>query len=156
MSIPATVSSYFSSRNIKYQLLSHPPSNSSSETADAALIFEDHLAKGVVLHDGDGYLMVVIPASQWVSLNRLNNELNRQLQLAPEAEVERLFTDCQPGAVPPIGVAYGIETVVDESLAPLARVYLEAGDHQGLIAVDSVQFHALMKGLRHGHFCESK
>lgn len=155
MTIPAKVEAFLSDKGIPYDLVSHPKTYSSSETASAAHIPEDHIAKGVVLKDAQGYLLVVIPASEWINLNRVRDELNRDLHLTPEEEMERLFPDCEPGAVPPLGEAYGIESILDEALTSLASVYLEAGDHKQLIKVTNEQFHSLMKGVRHGHFSQT-
>lgn len=155
MAIVQTVSKYLTQKNISFETVAHPKTFSSSETAQSAFIPADHLAKGVVLKDEKGYLLVVIPASEWISLRRLKDELDRDLELVPEDEMEQLFADCQPGAVPPLGEAYGIDTIVDEAFNLLSKVYFEAGDHEQLIVVNNEQFHLLMKGVRHGYFCKS-
>ena len=154
MTIPAKVEAFLADKGTPYDLVFHPKTYSSSETASAAHLPEDHIAKGVVLKDAQGYLLVVIPASEWINLNHVRDELNRDLHLAPEEEMERLFPDCEPGAVPPLGEAYEIETILDEALTSLAKVYLEAGDHKQLISVTNEHFAFLMKGIRHGHFSQ--
>jgi Ala-tRNA(Pro) deacylase len=156
MAIAPKVLEYLTGENASFETVAHPKTFSSRETADAAHIFDDHLAKGVVLKDHEGYLLVVIPANEWISIHQLKDELDRDLQLATENEIERLFADCLPGAVPPLGEAYGIETIVDEALISLSKVYFEAGDHEQLILVNSEQFHALVRGQRHGFYCEQK
>ncbi|MEJ1298009.1 MAG: YbaK/EbsC family protein [Candidatus Sedimenticola sp. (ex Thyasira tokunagai)] len=140
---------------VEYQTVSHPESFSSAETAVAAHIPDDHIAKGVLVKNSTGYLLVVIPGDKWVNFERLQDELNRDFELAPESEVDRLFPDCCPGAVPPLGYAYDIETVLDEGLTTLSRVFFEAGDHERLILVQNDQFQILMGGVRHGHFSQS-
>ncbi|WP_445083896.1 YbaK/EbsC family protein [Candidatus Vondammii sp. HM_W22] len=42
--------------------------------------------------------------------------LQRKLRLVPEDEPASVFTDCEIGSVPPMGEAYGIETLADSSL----------------------------------------
>jgi len=78
--------------------------------------------------------------------------LQRNLGLATENELAGLFKDCELGAIPPIGPAYGIEIVVDDSLLQEDDVYFEAGDHEELIHVSGKQFQDLVAGARHGHF----
>jgi Ala-tRNA(Pro) deacylase len=63
-----------------------------------------------------------------------------------------LFADCELGAIPPMGRAYGMETIVDDSLAEQPDVYFEAGDHVSLIHVNAMAFQRLMAGARHGRF----
>jgi Ala-tRNA(Pro) deacylase len=122
------------------------------ETAIAAHVPDDHIAKGVLLKSGENYMLVVIPASQWVDLHRVEGELGDAYQLAEENEVPRLFPDCDPGAIPPLGEAYGIDTVIDEALMSLANIYFESGDHEQLVHLDGDGFRNLMHGMRHGHF----
>ncbi len=155
MTIAARLLKALREGNVAYETVSHPKTYSSAETATAAHIDDAHIAKTVVLKDEQGYLLAVIPASEWLNLDRLRDELNRELHLASEEEADELFQDCQSGAFPPLGKAYGTETVLDEALTSLAKVYFEAGDHELLIAVTSDQFQTLMKGIRRGHFSQS-
>jgi len=77
---------------------------------------------------------------------------SRDLHLATEDEIAELFDDCQLGAVPPLGPAYGIETLLDESLTSLADVYFEAGDHVQLVHLSGEDFQALLSGARRGYY----
>jgi len=63
-----------------------------------------------------------------------------------------LFDDCEPGAVPPLGPAYGIETLLDESLTSVADVFFEAGDHELLVHLRGEIFQALLRGARRGYY----
>ena len=74
------------------------------------------------------------------------------LEPATEEEIATLFKDCEPGAVPPLGPAYGVETLLDEALASLDEVYFEAGDHEQLVHVNGEGFRNLLRGVRHGYF----
>lgn len=154
MAIAPKIRAHLTQTNTLYESVAHPKTFSSHETADAAHVRLDHVAKGVVLKDKKGYLLAVVPANEWLDIKRLGGELNRELQLMPENEIAPLFADCQSGAIPPFGEIYGVETVVDQDLLSLAKVYFEAGDHEQLIGISGEQFQALMKGLRHGYFCK--
>ncbi len=96
--------------------------------------------------------MVVVPGNAWVKLDTLRDALDRRLDLAQENEIAPLFPDCQPGAIPPFGKVYGLETCLDEALTTLANVYFEAGDHEDLIHVSGEAFCSLLQGSRQGHF----
>jgi Ala-tRNA(Pro) deacylase len=67
-------------------------------------------------------------------------------------QVETLFLDCEPGAVPALGRAYGLNVVVDDSLAQEPDVYFEAGDHASLVHISGPSFQKLMADARHGRF----
>jgi Ala-tRNA(Pro) deacylase len=152
MGIAPTLERYLVENKTDYELVLHPRSGSSHETAETAHVAEDHIAKAVVIGDASGYLIVVVPGANWLKLDTVRRELDRDLHLATEEEIVGLLEDCAPGAVPPIGAAYGIDTLVDESLASLADVYFEAGDHEHLVRMRGEQFLALQAGARRGYF----
>jgi Ala-tRNA(Pro) deacylase len=75
--------------------------------------------------------------------------LDRRLGLATEGELARLFADCEVGATPPVGPAYGLDVVVDDSLIERPDLYFEGGDHCTLIHVRGEDFSRLMAQARH-------
>jgi Ala-tRNA(Pro) deacylase len=156
MSIANTVRSYLERHEISYEILEHPHSQTSEQTADAAFIWEDQLAKTVLLEDDGGYVMAVVPASHRLDLAKLQGQLRRPLHLAKENELGPLFPDCELGAVPPLGSAYGIATVYDDRLRSLAGVYFEGGDHRDLIYMGGREFIDLLADSQHGDLCEDR
>lgn len=152
MSIANTVKSYLESEQLSYEILQHPHTSSSAETADAAFIWQDQLAKSVLLEDETGYMMAILPASNRVDLKKLREKLHRPLELASEAELGEIFVDCEIGAVPPVGQAYGIPMIYDDSLAKLANVYFEAGDHEDLVYMGGSEFMQLLGQASHAKF----
>lgn len=152
MAIASTVKDYLEKSGIPYSVVPHPHTWSSRETADAAHVPAERLAKAVVLIDSVGYLMVVIPANRHVRVETLSKKLGRDLALAAEFRVAPVFKGCDLGAIPPLGPAYGMETILDDSLVGLPEVYFEAGDHEELIRVDGEQFVRLLKEAQHGQF----
>ena len=77
MAIAKTLSDYLDSKGITYSVLKHPHTSSSQETAEAAHVPGDQLAKSVVLHDGKGYVMAVIPATHKARLGAIGQMLGR-------------------------------------------------------------------------------
>ncbi len=156
MAIAPTFQRYLTAENIKYDVILHEPTMSSMRTAEACRISEDCLAKGVVLRrDRDGgYLLAVLPASHHVQLSDLRNEFGEDIEMAEEAEVDRLFWDCAHGAVPPVGRCYGMPVIVDDSIDAQPEIYMEAGDHKTLLHVGHAQFAHMTADARHGRFSE--
>lgn len=153
MAIASTVSSYLSKCDVPYDVLTHPHTSSSGESAQYSHIPGLRLAKSVVLEDDQGYVMVVVPSSRHVDLGEIHRQLNRDLGLATESVLGRLFMDCELGALPAIGPAYGMETIVDDALAEQADIYFEAGDHEQLIHVTAESFQTLMgNDIQYGRF----
>ncbi|MGQ0665188.1 MAG: aminoacyl-tRNA deacylase [Pseudomonadota bacterium] len=154
MPLAMTVKQYLANRGVEYEVLTHRPTLSSLQTAEATHVPGDRLAKAIVLKDEGGYLMAVLPASHHIRFRELQTQLNRRVGLATEQEVEALFKDCDRGAVPPIGEAYGLDVIIDDSLAAQPDVYFEGGDHASLLHVTGEQFGRLMADARHGRFSD--
>ena len=153
MAIAATVSKCLAEFDVPYDVMGHVHTATSTESAAVAHVPGNRLAKSVVLGDGSGYLMVVLPASRRLDLGELQRQLKRNLELASENELGNLFRDCEIGALPPIGPAYGVETLVDDAIAEQPEIYFEAGDHEQLIHVSAEVFETLMgEAARHGSF----
>ena len=134
---------------IDYDIIHHHHADSSLDVAHAAHIPADEMIKSVILEDEKGYVMALVAANQHVKIRELNHFLDRKLGLATETEIGHLFSDCEIGAIPPIGEAYGMEVVVDYDLDDREDVYLEAGNHEDLLHLSGHSFRKLMKHLRH-------
>lgn len=150
MTIAASVQTLLSRRGVNYELIEHARTLDSAHAAEAAHIPGTQLAKGTVLKDDEGFVVAVVPAVRKVDLGAMHKLFGRPLGLATENELENLFGDCEPGAVPPLGAAYGIDSVLDDSLMEESDIYFEAGDHRGLVHVSGSDFRKLMTGAPHG------
>ncbi|MDA0305689.1 MAG: YbaK/EbsC family protein [Proteobacteria bacterium] len=144
MAIAITLQEYLSDNKINYDTLPHPYTMSSLKTAQASQVPGDRIAKGVVLKEGGEFLLAVLPASNHIRFDWLQSLLGEKVDLASEEEVEALFADCELGAIPPIGKAYGLDVVIDDSLAGSGEVYFEGGDHKTLIHVEEEDFSRMM------------
>ncbi len=149
MAMAKRVVDYLLEQDVDFDLLDHPHSSTSMEAAQLAHVPGDRIAKSVVLEDERGYLLVVLPATCRVDLGELHRQTRRNLGLATEYELGALFDDCEPGAVPPLGPAYDLETIVDETLAEQPDIYFEAGDHEQLVHVSGETFEALLGETQH-------
>jgi Ala-tRNA(Pro) deacylase len=143
---------YLDASGVSYEVLPHPHSSSSRETAREAHVPAARLAKPVLLEDERGYVMAIVPASHRVDLARLNHQLHRTLELAKEREITELFHDCELGAMPPLGGPYRIPTVYDDALAGPSEIYFEAGDHEDVVHLRGRDFLRLLDGSLHGRF----
>ena len=152
MGIAIKLKQYLQDAGIEYKLTEHKMTSSSESTASASHISSDSLAKAVVVKRDKGYLLVVVPASRDVQMTRLGEWLKQPVELAQEEEIAALFPDCELGAVPAVGAAYGLKTAVDESLDMQPDVYFEAGDHRTLVHLSQAQFRQLTAKVPHERF----
>lgn len=112
----------------------------------------DRLARTVLLEDDKGYLAAVIPASHHLKLAELREQTGRKLAYAHADGVREVFRDCDLQALPPVGMAYGTLTWIDDSLLAHDDVYFEAGDREALVHMNVDDFSQLMTDARRGHF----
>lgn len=155
MSMPSRLSNYLQRSGIHYDVMSHFHSHSSLETARAAHVPPRQLAKSVVLEDDVGCVMAVIPADARVDVGAIARMLGRdELHLSDEQRLCELFPDCDRGAIPAIGMAWGMDTIVDVTLDDNAELFIEAGDHDMLIRMSRQQFGELMRAARHASICK--
>jgi Ala-tRNA(Pro) deacylase len=150
MTIAASVQDCLAREGVQYDMIAHERTRDSNHSAQAAHIPGNRLAKCVMLEDDTGYLMAVVPATHKVDLGAVHRQIGRELGLASDRELVELFKDCEPGALPPLGLAYGIDTILDESLVDAPDIYFEAGDHRALVHMSGSDFLKLMAKARRG------
>jgi len=151
MAIAITLKDYLDSSGTHYDVVPHTYTTSSMEIAQAAHIPGDKLVKSVLLEDANGYVLAVIPATHHLDVRKISQSLDRPLDLATEDKLGNIFTDCDLGAIPPVGDAYGLQVVMDESVKGCNEVYFEAGDHIELIHMDNNAFMRLMNNAKVTH-----
>ena len=152
MALVPKLRDYLEATHVHHDVVEHPRTMTASASAEAAHVPGAQVAKAVVLHDDSGYLIAVVPSTHRLELDALRDRLGRRMSLATEAEIGGIFDDCEIGAVPAIGAAYGLRVLCDESLASEAEVHFEAGNHVELVRVDRPAFGALMKDATWGRF----
>ena len=153
MTIAHTVRNYLEQQRVPFEVVTHSHTGSSLRTADQAEISPGRLAKAVLLEDDlehSHYLMAVVPATHRVQLGELSRRAGRPVHLATEEDAVGLFADCEAGAIPPLGPAYGVETIWEDSLMEQPDLYFEAGDHEHLVHLNSADFARLLPDCPHG------
>ncbi len=151
MAIALTLKEYLNDHNVEYELLQHHHSDSSFNTASSAHLPSEQVSKAVILRDENSqYLMAVLPSCRKLQYGALNRLQGGQYKIVSEKELESLFADCETGAIPALGEAYGMDMVVDDHLLMTNSVYIEAGDHETLVKMDNPHYCDLLKNINHG------
>ena len=117
MAVARKLASYLDRWGIHAEVLAHARTVTAVRAAKVTHLPGDQTAKAVLLRDGVGYLLAVVPASHHVELDAVQRLCGRPLSLADEDEIGRVFPDCELGAVPPVGDPYGLPVMVDDALA---------------------------------------
>ena len=149
MAMARSVREHLDQVGVDYDVLPHIHTDSSKQTASRAHVPASQVAKAVLLREDDHYLLCVIPADYRLVFSWLNAAVNGSYKLASESELAYFFDDCEVGAVPALGQAYGCKVIWDERLADQQDIFLESGDHENLIHVDQYGFMTLMGEQEH-------
>ena len=151
MTIANRLKDFIDGKGISYDTVAHHRTSTSRQSAIAAHVPGSIMAKSVVGHHELGYTLAVVPSTHRIELGRLQDVMDKRLGLASEDEVISLFGDCDTGAIPPIGAAYDVPVIVDESLGDAADIYFEGGDHRTLVHLSGQNFHLLTMDVPHAH-----
>jgi Ala-tRNA(Pro) deacylase len=133
-----------SERHIPFERLHHATTYGASRIAQALHVPGRDMAKPVLLRTENGYVMAVVPANQRVDLDRVRERLEEDwVEVAGEAEMTRVFPDCEVGAMPPFGSLYHLQTLVDERLAADDQIVFEGQNHEEAIRMAYKDYEAL-------------
>ena len=136
---------FLDANGVDYDVRSHARAVTAQEVAAAEHVPGREMAKVVMVRDGGGYLMAVLPAPYHVDLEQLGKVTgHRGLRLAREAEFSGLFPGCEPGAMPPFGNLYGIPVWVDAALTRDEEIAFNAGNHEQTVHMKYVDFARLV------------
>jgi Ala-tRNA(Pro) deacylase len=136
---------FLDENHIKYLKIGHSPAYTAQEIAAAVHIPGNELAKTVMVKLDDEITMVVLPADHRINFDKLKSGTGvSEAALAAESEFGNLFPDCTLGAMPPFGNLYGIDVLVDSSLAESDKITFNACTHTELIQLSYSDFESLV------------
>jgi Ala-tRNA(Pro) deacylase len=137
---------YLEKNHVKYHTIPHAQAFTAQETAAAAHVPGKELAKPVMVKVDDIMTMVVLTATDQLSLERLRKATGaRTVALATEAEFRDLFPECEPGAMPPFGNLWDLPVFVDQRLREDETIAFEAGTHNEMIRMSYSDFERLVE-----------
>ena len=137
---------YLREHRINYSHSIHPPAYTARETASAEQMPTHSMAKTVVYQGDNGPGMLVLPADSVVSFGEVLRLLGlKEVRLATEEELTRLFPGSEVGAMPPFGNLYNVPVLVDEALARDPVILFNAGSHQRTMTITYTDFAKLVQ-----------
>jgi HD-like signal output (HDOD) protein/prolyl-tRNA editing enzyme YbaK/EbsC (Cys-tRNA(Pro) deacylase) len=143
MSTSITVRRHLEKQDVRYSTVGFH--------GDVAALFEQgrddvrtsQIARATILKDHNGLVMAIHQADHHIDLSAINQQIHRDLKMASDADFHGVFADCSPGVIPPLGEAYGFETVIDKSLLNNDFIYFLSGNNRELIRVTAQDFQLL-------------
>jgi Ala-tRNA(Pro) deacylase len=148
MSISPRLQELLERHRVRYEIIPHRETETTSQAAEKAHVPGRHVAKVVVLRDSAGNdLMAVVPASHHIDCRTVQRVTGRgSVRLENEDELTRMFPDCEVGAMPPVGHLYGLPMQVDSCLVEnQEEIWFQPGNHHQLIRMSLPHFERIAK-----------
>jgi Ala-tRNA(Pro) deacylase len=137
---------FLDENHAEYTHTVHSIAYTAREVASAEHLPAREVAKTVVVHGDNGYHMLVLPASKLVDFQEVRIALGlSHARMVPETELNRLFPDCELGAMPPVGNLYGIPVYLDSTLAAEDVITFNAGTHRDVVHMRVAEFRRLVR-----------
>jgi Ala-tRNA(Pro) deacylase len=132
-------------RGLPFEELHHPEVYTAQEVAQREHMSGHRVAKVVVVMADGHPVELVLPASRHVNLDRVRMVLQaHELRLATEAEMEKYFTDCEVGAIPPLRHWKDVAVLMDRSLNIEGQILFQAGTHADAVRLNFRDWYELV------------
>jgi HD-like signal output (HDOD) protein/prolyl-tRNA editing enzyme YbaK/EbsC (Cys-tRNA(Pro) deacylase) len=148
MSVSPVVQDFFRRKGVTAAILPHARTDTLQAAAQLLDIPGERFSRAVVLASGDAILMAVVPLSSVLDLDAVAKTTGKSWEPVTGSLLARLFPDCEPGSLPPLPAAYGLDGLIDEGLFRQDMVHFEAGSHTSVCRVDQRDFRTLHAGCR--------
>lgn len=143
--VPTSLKQYLDHHNAHYKIIPHQRDYSAQRTAADTFTPGRQFAKCVMLWIDNYYAMAVLPADHLIDFEQLRETLEAsEAGLVSEAEMRRLFPDCETGAEPPFGNLYDVPVLVARQLADDDVITFNAGTHEEAIRMPFAEFESLV------------
>jgi Ala-tRNA(Pro) deacylase len=130
MATPTWIRKMLEMRGIPFEELHHEEAYTAQEVAQREHVSGHRLARVVVVIADNRPVELILPASRHVDLDRVQLVLHAgKVRLATEEEMEKCFTDCELGAIPPLRHWQDVDVLMDRSLNLEGQVVFQAGTH---------------------------
>lgn len=144
MTISSKIKSFLDNSKVGYQILEHPVAYTALEVAGSQHIPGRQVAKCVIVNADGEFWMCVLPSIHFIDFDKLKAFTGaKELRLANEAELSRLFPDVELGAEPPFGHLYGLKVIIDKALEEDETIAFNAGTHTDMIQMKFDDFQRL-------------
>src|SRR6516165_5679768 len=137
MASPLWIRKMLDLRGISFEELRHPDAYTAQGVAQREHISGHRVAKVVVVMAEGRPVELILPASRHVDLDRVRTVLNtNDARLATEEEMERYFSDCEVGTIPPLRHWKDVTVLMDRSLKVEGAILFQAGTHQDAVRLN--------------------
>lgn len=143
MGVTTSITRYLDRHGVNYGVHHLAGVSSLAELSKRLGVSPRAIIRTAALNDRFGLVLVVTSANEIANVDTLSRKMGRKLEPATTAQVLSIFRDCDGAFIPPLGEAYGVRTIIDDSLVENEFVYFCAGDATEVIQITSKDFFQL-------------
>ncbi len=144
MPVSEKVREYLKKESIEFETQDHHIAFTSQEIAASEHVSGKAFAKVVIVFVDEKMAMLALPAAHSVDLAKAGQGIGAaSVRLAAESEFSGRFSDCELGAMPPLGKLFDVPVYVDPTLAGQERIVFQGGTHATTIAMRYEDFERL-------------
>ncbi|WP_303291330.1 HDOD domain-containing protein [Marinobacter sp. SS5-14b] len=150
MALAERLARFLSRKGIGYQQIETGVASNLDAAVLASSLPQHDFVRATMLIDITGVVMAVHRFDSTLDMDAVHQFTGRRLQPLTARQTARLFSDCAPGFVPPVGGAWDIPVLVDEDVAAAEQVIFTAGTDHCLLQMDGRAFRLALAGAREG------
>lgn len=151
MAVSDRLANFLTRKGILYEQIEIEPAANLDAAVIASGQAQHRFIQPTLLIDINGVCMAVHRFDSTLDMDAVHQFTGRRLQPLTARQTARLFSDCDPGFVPPLGGAWDLPVLVDEDVVNAERVLLSAGTNHCLIEMEGRALRLALAGAREGH-----
>lgn len=143
--------------HVDYEVHEHERSLTALATARVEGVDPRTFEKVIWVRTAEGKdALMIIDADDHLDLGKTRELLrSKRVKLVDEDEIRELAPECDPGAMPAVGILFGLQTYADHAVRADAEISFNAGTHTHAVRVDRAAWeHAL--GVVYGDLANDK
>ena len=154
MDLPDCVRIFLDRQQLSYRLISYRAGETLGQLRDRLDIPARRIVRTVLLKDGNGLLMAILPYSHILDFSILCQLRESELEPLHSPEALHFFQahGCKGSSRPPLPAIFNISALVDTSLADQGEIYFESGSGDSLINIRGDDFTKLLAQARWEQF----
>ncbi len=156
MPLISSAENYLQAQGAMYQVVACPARDNLLQMAQAASVLPGKVLRATLLESATGLLMAILPSDRILDVEVLSARLGYDIWPASGHAVARLAPDADPHYLPALPHAYGVQAIVDDSIASLDRFWFAAGDGATLVGIESTMADVIWRDVWHGNFARQR
>jgi len=146
MAVPKKIINFLEKSKVKYQILKHRKVYTAFDKSQTLKVPQKIVGKTLILRDGKKLIFVLISADKKLDLRKIK-KLGKKVELAREKLIKNKIKGVKVGAVPPFGILWKAQTIVDPAFKRQKEIILNSGDWQHSIKISPKNLEKLVPDL---------